>query len=113
MNPHEPIFVAPLIMEIPDYVWAPRYGRTSYLSGRPIKKPIDTSRQIPHPDAESTYSMQLELEENKMEFWGNCMFPVQLNPIISITVDKGNGHPRKPFTPETVTGNFNEFPPGE
>ena len=53
MNPHEPIFVAPPITEIPDYVWSRRYGRPSYLSGRPIKKPVDTSRRIPHPDAES------------------------------------------------------------
>ena len=53
MNPYEPIFVAPPITEIPDYVWSPRYGRPSCLSGRPIKKPIDTSRRIPHTNAET------------------------------------------------------------
>lgn len=53
MNPHEPIFVAPPITEIPDYVWSPRYARPSWIPGRPVKKPKDTSRQIPHPDAEA------------------------------------------------------------
>ena len=53
MNPHEPIFVAPPITEIPDYVWSPRYDRPSWIPGRPVKKPKDTSKRIPHPDAES------------------------------------------------------------
>ena len=41
MNPHEPIFVAPPITEIPDYVWSPRYDRPSWIPGRPVKKPTD------------------------------------------------------------------------
>ena len=45
MNPHEPIFVAPPITEIPDYVWLPRYDRPSWIPGRPVKKPKDTSQQ--------------------------------------------------------------------
>ena len=40
---HEPIFVAPPITEIPDYVWAPRYNRPSWIPGRPIKKEKDTA----------------------------------------------------------------------
>ena len=51
MNPHDSIFFAPPITEIPDYVWAPRYDRPSWIPGRPVKKPKDTSRRIPHPDA--------------------------------------------------------------
>ena len=53
MNPHEPIFVAPPITEIPDYVWSPRYDRPSWIPVRPVKKPKDTNKRIPHPDAES------------------------------------------------------------
>ena len=53
MNAHDPIFIAPPITEIPDYVWARRYDKPCYLPGRPVKKPIDTCRRIRHPDAES------------------------------------------------------------
>ena len=53
MNSHDPIFIAPLPTEVPDYVWSPRYDRPIYLPGRPVKKPEDTGRKIPHPDAES------------------------------------------------------------
>ena len=53
MNPHEPIFVAPPITEIPDYVWSRRYDKPAFLSGRAVQKPKDTSRKIPHPDAET------------------------------------------------------------
>ena len=53
MNPHEPIFVAPPITEIPDYVWSRRYDKPAFLPGRPMQKPKDTSRKIPHPDAET------------------------------------------------------------
>lgn len=45
--------IIPPITEVPDYVWAPRYSRCSWLPGRPSKQPKDTSRYIPHPDAES------------------------------------------------------------
>ena len=53
MNLHEPIFVAPPITEIPDYVWSRRYDKPAFLPGRPVQKPKDTSRKIPHPDAET------------------------------------------------------------
>ena len=53
MNPHEPIFIAPPPTEIPDYVWSPRYDKPSWSPGWPIKKPVDTSRRISHPTAES------------------------------------------------------------
>ena len=53
MNSHDPIIVAPPITEVPDYVWSPRYGRTSYLSGKPVKRPKEEGRRISHPDAES------------------------------------------------------------
>ena len=69
MNPHEPIFVAPPITEIPDYVWSRRYGRPSYLSGRPIKKPVDTSRQIPHPYAESALKAAKKACREKTGRW--------------------------------------------
>ena len=45
--------VAPPITEVPDYVWSPRYGRTSWIPGRPSKRPEDAGRLIPHPTAES------------------------------------------------------------
>ena len=50
---NDPFFVAPPITEIPDYVWAPRYGRSSWLPGKPVQKPVDISRKVTHPDAES------------------------------------------------------------
>ena len=50
---NDPIFVAPPITEIPDYVWAPRYDRSAWLPGKPVQKPVDTSRRVSHPDAES------------------------------------------------------------
>ena len=53
MNVHDPIFVAPPITEIPDYVWSPRYDRPSWIPGRPVKKENDTSRRILHPTAEA------------------------------------------------------------
>ena len=53
MNPHEPIVIAPPPTEIPDYVWSPRYDKPSWSPGWPIKKPVDTSRRISHPTAES------------------------------------------------------------
>ena len=65
----ESIPIAPPITEIPDYVWAPRYGRPSYLSGRPIKKPVDTSRQIPHPDAESALKAAKKACREKAGRW--------------------------------------------
>lgn len=45
--------VAPPITEVPDYVWSPRYGRSSWVPGRPSKRPKETGRLIPHPTAES------------------------------------------------------------
>jgi len=53
MNSHDPIFVAPPITEVPDYVWSPRYGRTSYLPGKPVKKPEEEGRWISHPNTET------------------------------------------------------------
>ena len=53
MNPQEPIFVAPPITEIPDYVWSRRYDKPAFLPGRPVKKPKEEGRRISHPDAES------------------------------------------------------------
>lgn len=45
--------VVPPITEVPDYVWAPQYGRSSWLPGRPSKRPEETGRLIPHSTAES------------------------------------------------------------
>jgi len=45
MNPHDPIFVAPPITEVPDYVWSHRYDKPAFLPGRPVQKPKDTSRK--------------------------------------------------------------------
>ena len=53
MNTPAPNFIAPLPTEIPDYVWSPRYAHPSWIPGRPVKKPKDTSKRILHPDAES------------------------------------------------------------
>lgn len=53
MNLHEPIFVAPPITEIPDYVWSRRYDKPAFLPGWPVQKPKDASRKIPHSDVES------------------------------------------------------------
>ena len=53
MNPHDPIFIAPPITEIPDYVWSRQYDKPAFLPGRPVQKPQDTGRKIPHPDAET------------------------------------------------------------
>ena len=69
MNPHEPIFVAPPITEIPDYVWSPRYDRPSWIPGRPVKKPKDTSRRIPHPDAESALKAAKKACREKVGRW--------------------------------------------
>ena len=69
MNPHEPIFVAPPITEIPDYVWSPRYDRPSWIPGRPVKKPKDTSRRIPHPDAETALKAAKKACREKAGRW--------------------------------------------
>ena len=53
MSPQDPIFVAPPPTEIPDYVWDRRYDRPCFLPGRPVQKPKEEGRRIPHPDAES------------------------------------------------------------
>ena len=53
MNPHDSIFFAPPITEVPDYVWSRQYDKPCFVPGRPIKNPKDTSRRILHPDAES------------------------------------------------------------
>ncbi len=53
MTTHDPIFIAPPITEIPDYVWSRRYDRPFFLPGKPVKRPKDTAVKIPHPDAES------------------------------------------------------------
>ena len=69
MNPHEPIFIAPPITEIPDYVWSPLYGRSSFMSGRPIKKSVDTSRRIPHPNAETALKAAKKACREKAGRW--------------------------------------------
>lgn len=53
MKTHDPFFYAPLPTEIPDYVWARRYDRPSYVPGKPAKKEEDTARRIPHSSAEA------------------------------------------------------------
>ena len=53
MNPQEPIFVAPPITEIPDYVWSRRYDKSCFLPGRPVQKRKDEGLRILHPNAES------------------------------------------------------------
>ena len=41
MTTHDPIFIAPPITDIPDYVWDRRYDRPFYLPGKPVKRPKD------------------------------------------------------------------------
>ena len=53
MNPHDPVFIAPPITEIPDYVWSRQYSKPAFLPGKPVQKPKEEGRLIPHPDAES------------------------------------------------------------
>ena len=53
MNPHDPFFIAPPITEIPDYVWSRQYSKHAFLPGRAVKKPENTGRKIPHPNAET------------------------------------------------------------
>ena len=53
MNSHDPVFIAPPITEVPDYVWAPRYNKPCFLPGKPIQKAKEEGRRISHPDAES------------------------------------------------------------
>ena len=53
MIPHDPIYVAPPITEVPDYVWSRQYDKPCFLPGRPVQKPKDIGRRISHPDAES------------------------------------------------------------
>lgn len=53
MNSHDPVFIAPPITEVPDYVWAPRYDKPCFPPGRPIQKVKEEGRRISHPDAES------------------------------------------------------------
>ena len=69
MNPHEPIFVAPPITEIPDYVWSRRYDKPAFLPGRPVQKPKDTSRKIPHPDAETALKAAKKACREKAGRW--------------------------------------------
>ena len=45
MNLHDPIFVAPPITELPDYLWSPRYGGLSYLPRKPVRKPEEEGRR--------------------------------------------------------------------
>lgn len=53
MNPHDPIFIAPPITEIPDYVWSHQYDKPCFLPGKPVQKPKEEGKRISHPDAES------------------------------------------------------------
>ena len=53
MNSHDPVFVAPPITEIPDYVWSRQYDKPCFLPGKPVQKPKEEGRRILHPDAES------------------------------------------------------------
>ena len=39
MNPHDSIFFAPPITEVPDYVWSRQYDKPCFVPGRPIKNP--------------------------------------------------------------------------
>lgn len=52
MNSHDPIFIAPSITEIPDYVWSRQYDKPCILPGKPVRKPKEEDRRISHPDAE-------------------------------------------------------------
>ena len=61
--------IAPPITEVPDYVWAPQYGRCSYLPGRPVKKPVDTSRRVSHPDAETALQAAKKACRGKSGRW--------------------------------------------
>lgn len=69
MNPHEPFFIAPPITEIPDYVWSRRYDKPAFLSARAVQRPKDTSRKIPHPDAESALKATKEACRQKAGRW--------------------------------------------
>ncbi len=50
--PHDPIFVAPPITEVQDYVWGQRYTR-----------PINAGRWFSHPDAEMAKMASLNQEK--------------------------------------------------
>ena len=69
MNSHGPVFIAPPITEVPDYVWAPRYDKPCFLPGRPVQKPKDTSRKIPHPDAETALKAAKKACREKSGRW--------------------------------------------
>lgn len=53
MNPHNTVFVAPPITEIPDYILYRQYEDAYHLPGRPSRQPKDTSRWFSHPSAEA------------------------------------------------------------
>ena len=42
----------PPITEVPDYVWARQYEKPVFFPKRPVQKPKEEGRLIPHPNAE-------------------------------------------------------------
>ena len=69
MNSHDPVFIAPPITEVPDYVWAPRYDKPCFLPGRPIRKVKEEGRRISHPDAESALKAAKKACREKSGRW--------------------------------------------
>jgi len=69
MNSHDSIFSIPPITEIPDYVWSRRYDKPAFFSARAVQRPEDTSRKIPHPDAESALKAAKEACRQKAGRW--------------------------------------------
>ena len=88
MNPHDPIFVAPPPTEIPDYVWSPRYSRPSWIPGRPVKTPKDTSRRIPHPNAETALKAAKKACREKAGRWFGSS-PGPSGPIAFCVYEEG------------------------
>ena len=50
MNPHDPIFIAPPITEVPDYVW--RMKQPSYIPRPKKNEPKDTAAVFYHTNCE-------------------------------------------------------------
>ena len=88
MNPHDPIFVDPPITEVPDYVWSRRYDKPAFLSARAVQRPKDTSRKIPHPDAETALKAAKKACREKAGRWFGRA-PEESGPIAFCVYEDG------------------------
>ena len=73
MLEHDPIFIAPLPTEVPDYVWCRRYEKPVWLPGRPVKKEKDTARVIHHPNAEKALSAAKKACKKSGRWYGRAL----------------------------------------